>query len=164
MDGTLRGAKNGSFNSLLRRKHFRHTFADDDARRMGIPCGDSWHDGAVGHPEVLDPIDTQLPVDNGHIVRAHFCSAGRMMPFQSACRLCLKEPILGLMLQLEMPLVREILSQQEFALHEKSTDARRMAVGISSTQQAPPSKSATKARASSIGNTADSSASRRYAI
>lgn len=44
----------------------------------------------------------------------------------------LNEPILGLMLQLDMPLVREILSQQEFALHEESTDARGMAVGISS--------------------------------
>jgi AraC-like DNA-binding protein len=44
----------------------------------------------------------------------------------------LKEPILGLLLQLDMPLVREILSQQEFALHEESTDARGMAVGISS--------------------------------
>jgi AraC-like DNA-binding protein len=44
----------------------------------------------------------------------------------------LKEPILGLMLQLDMPLVREILSQQEFALHEESTDARGMAVGMSS--------------------------------
>jgi AraC-like DNA-binding protein len=44
----------------------------------------------------------------------------------------LKEPILGLLLQLEMPLVREILSQQEFALHEECTDARGMAVGISS--------------------------------
>jgi hypothetical protein len=44
----------------------------------------------------------------------------------------LKEPILGLMLKLDMPLVREILSQQEFALHEESIDARGMAVGISS--------------------------------
>jgi AraC-like DNA-binding protein len=44
----------------------------------------------------------------------------------------LKEPILGLLLQLEIPLVREILSQQEFALHEESTDARGIAVGISS--------------------------------
>jgi hypothetical protein len=41
MAGTLRGAKNGSFNSLLRRKHFRHALADDDARRIGIPGGDS---------------------------------------------------------------------------------------------------------------------------
>jgi AraC-type transcriptional regulator N-terminus len=43
-----------------------------------------------------------------------------------------KEPILGLMLRLEMPMVREILSQQEFALREESTDARGMAVGVSS--------------------------------
>lgn len=43
-----------------------------------------------------------------------------------------KEPILGLLLRLDMPLVREILSQQEFALYEESTDARGMAVGISS--------------------------------
>jgi hypothetical protein len=77
MDGTLRGAKNGSFNSLLRRKHFRHALADDDARRMGIPCGDSWHDGVVGHPEVLDPIDTQLRVD---FATATAFRPGRVLP------------------------------------------------------------------------------------
>jgi AraC-like DNA-binding protein len=43
-----------------------------------------------------------------------------------------KEPILELMLRLDMRLVREILGQQEFALHEKSTNACGMAVGISS--------------------------------
>jgi AraC-like DNA-binding protein len=39
-----------------------------------------------------------------------------------------KEPMLGLILKLEMPAVREILSQQEFHL-EESADARGMAVG-----------------------------------
>jgi AraC-like DNA-binding protein len=43
-----------------------------------------------------------------------------------------KEPILGLLLKLEMPLVREILSQQEFHLREESADARGMAVGVTS--------------------------------
>jgi AraC-like DNA-binding protein len=43
-----------------------------------------------------------------------------------------KEPILGLLLKLEMPLVREILSQQEFHRHEESTDARGMAIGVTS--------------------------------
>jgi AraC-like DNA-binding protein len=43
-----------------------------------------------------------------------------------------KEPILGLVLRLEMPAVREILSQQEFHLREESADARGMAVGVSS--------------------------------
>lgn len=43
-----------------------------------------------------------------------------------------KEPILGLLLKLEMPAVREILSQQEFHLREESADARAMAVGVSS--------------------------------
>jgi AraC-like DNA-binding protein len=42
------------------------------------------------------------------------------------------EPMLGLLLKLEMPLVREILSQQEFHLREESADARGMAVGVSS--------------------------------
>ena len=43
------------------------------------------------------------------------------------------EPILGLVLKLEMPAVREILSQQEFHhLHEESAEARGMAVGVSS--------------------------------
>jgi AraC-like DNA-binding protein len=43
-----------------------------------------------------------------------------------------KEPILGLLLKLEMPSVREILSQQEFHLRQESADARAMAVGVSS--------------------------------
>jgi AraC-like DNA-binding protein len=43
-----------------------------------------------------------------------------------------KTPILGLILKLEMPAVREILSQQEFHLREESADARAMAVGVSS--------------------------------
>ena len=41
-------------------------------------------------------------------------------------------PILGLILKLEMPAVREILSQQEFHLREESADARAMAVGVTS--------------------------------
>ena len=45
-----------------------------------------------------------------------------------------KEPILGLLLRLEMPRVREILSQQEFHLREESADARGMAVGVSSVE------------------------------
>jgi AraC-like DNA-binding protein len=43
-----------------------------------------------------------------------------------------KQPILGLLLKLEMPAVREILSQQEFHLRGESADARGMAVGVSS--------------------------------
>jgi AraC-like DNA-binding protein len=43
-----------------------------------------------------------------------------------------KEPMLGLLLKLEMPAVREILSQQEFHLREESADARGMAVGVTS--------------------------------
>ncbi len=41
-----------------------------------------------------------------------------------------KEPMLGLLLKLEMPAVREILSQQEFHLRGESADARAMAVGV----------------------------------
>jgi AraC-like DNA-binding protein len=44
------------------------------------------------------------------------------------------EPILGLLLRLEMPAVREILSQQEFHLRQDSADARAMAVGVSSVE------------------------------
>jgi AraC-like DNA-binding protein len=40
-----------------------------------------------------------------------------------------ERPMLGLLLRLEMPLVREILSQQEFALPEEPVDARGMAMG-----------------------------------
>jgi AraC-like DNA-binding protein len=44
------------------------------------------------------------------------------------------EPILGLILDLEMPTVREILSQHEFHLSDQSSDARAMAVGTSSVE------------------------------
>jgi len=40
-----------------------------------------------------------------------------------------EEPILGLILRLEMPAVREILSQEEFLVPELSSGARGMAVG-----------------------------------
>jgi AraC-like DNA-binding protein len=43
-----------------------------------------------------------------------------------------KKPILGLLLKLEMPAIRDILSQQEFHLREESADARGMAVGVTS--------------------------------
>jgi AraC-like DNA-binding protein len=43
-----------------------------------------------------------------------------------------KKPMLCLLLKLEMPLVREILSQQEFHQREESADARAMAVGVTS--------------------------------
>jgi AraC-like DNA-binding protein len=43
-----------------------------------------------------------------------------------------KQPMLCLLLRLEMPAVREILSQQEFHLNGESADARGMAVGITS--------------------------------
>jgi AraC-like DNA-binding protein len=45
-----------------------------------------------------------------------------------------KKPILGLLLKLEMPAIREILSQQEFHLREESADARGMAVGVTSVE------------------------------
>jgi AraC-like DNA-binding protein len=43
-----------------------------------------------------------------------------------------KEPILCLLLKLEMPVVREILSQHEFPLREESADLRGMAIGVTS--------------------------------
>jgi AraC-like DNA-binding protein len=43
-----------------------------------------------------------------------------------------KAPMLALVLRLEMPAVREILSQQEFHLRAESADAQGMAVGVTS--------------------------------
>jgi AraC-like DNA-binding protein len=43
-----------------------------------------------------------------------------------------KEPMLGMVLKLEMTAVREILAQQEFHLRGESADARGMAVGVTS--------------------------------
>ena len=45
-----------------------------------------------------------------------------------------KEPILCILLKLEMAAIREILSQQEFHLRDESADARGMAVGITSAE------------------------------
>lgn len=45
-----------------------------------------------------------------------------------------KEPLLGLILKLEMTAVREILSQQEFHLREEPADTRGMAVGVTSVE------------------------------
>ena len=45
-----------------------------------------------------------------------------------------EEPILGLLLRLEMPMVREILSQQEFPALGESRDARGMTIGVSSVE------------------------------
>ena len=41
-----------------------------------------------------------------------------------------EEPMLGIVLKLDMPMVREILSQQEFHLDEEAVDARGMAAGV----------------------------------
>jgi AraC-like DNA-binding protein len=43
-----------------------------------------------------------------------------------------KKPMLCLLLKLEMPVVREILAQQEFHQREEPADARAMAVGVTS--------------------------------
>jgi AraC-like DNA-binding protein len=45
-----------------------------------------------------------------------------------------KQPILGLLLKLELPLVREILSLEEFHSREGSADARGMAIGVTSVE------------------------------
>ncbi len=45
-----------------------------------------------------------------------------------------KEPILCILLKLEMPAVREILSQHEFHLRDELAEARGMAVGITSAE------------------------------
>jgi AraC-like DNA-binding protein len=44
------------------------------------------------------------------------------------------EPILGLILKLDMPMIREILAQQEFQHPEQSSVARGMAVGVTSSE------------------------------
>lgn len=43
-----------------------------------------------------------------------------------------QEPILALILRLEMPVVREILNQEEFDIPEESSDARGMSMGVAS--------------------------------
>ena len=45
-----------------------------------------------------------------------------------------KEPLLGMILQLEMPMIREILAQHDFQFGAEVGDARGMAVGVSSVE------------------------------
>ena len=45
-----------------------------------------------------------------------------------------REPILGMLLRLDMPMIREILAQQEFHFGPEVGDARGMAVGVSSVE------------------------------
>lgn len=45
-----------------------------------------------------------------------------------------REPMLGMLLQLDMPMIREILAQQEFQFPGDAGDARGMAVGVSSVE------------------------------
>lgn len=45
-----------------------------------------------------------------------------------------KEPMLGLLLKLDMPEVRKILSEQDFPLREDTSGARGMAVGVTSVE------------------------------
>jgi AraC-like DNA-binding protein len=49
-----------------------------------------------------------------------------------------KEPILGLLLHLDMPLVREIVSQQEFPRPQEPAEARGMAVGMTTAELLDP--------------------------
>jgi transcriptional regulator GlxA family with amidase domain len=57
------------------------------------------------------------------------------LPVMSKVLKATKEmPILALILRLEMPMVREILSQQEFHAMEENKAARGMAVGVSSAE------------------------------
>jgi AraC-like DNA-binding protein len=44
------------------------------------------------------------------------------------------QPLLGMILQLEMPMIREILAQHDFQLGGDSGDARGMAMGVSSVE------------------------------
>jgi len=45
-----------------------------------------------------------------------------------------EKPILGMTLKLEMPVIREILAQQEFHLREEATAARGMAAGVTTVE------------------------------
>ena len=57
------------------------------------------------------------------------------LPVMSKVLMATKErPMLALILKLEMPMVREILSQQEFLALDESKEARGMAIGVSSAE------------------------------
>jgi AraC-like DNA-binding protein len=92
---------------------------------------------AAYEPRLIVFVQGQKQINMGKIT--HVCDSSNFlltsvdMPVLSqVTRACEREPMLGMMVDLDMPLVREILSQQEFHLREEAVDARAMAVGISS--------------------------------
>jgi len=94
---------------------------------------------AAYEPRLIVFVQGQKQINMGKIT--HLCDSSTFlltsveMPVLSQVTKASKEePILGLMVDLDMPLVREILSQQEIHLREESADARAMAVGVTTVE------------------------------
>jgi AraC-like DNA-binding protein len=92
---------------------------------------------AAYEPRLIVFVQGEKQINMGTIT--HLCDSSTFlltsvdMPVLSQVTKASKdEPILGMMVDLDMPLVREILSQQEFHMREESADARAMAVGVTS--------------------------------
>ncbi len=129
--------------SELARTIFAHAVAEGDTttgiaslrlyrRSEPSPCV-----SAAYQPSLVVFAQGQKRINVGKIV--HLCDGSNFLltsvdlPVVSqVVRATKDEPILGLILDLEMPAVREILSQHEFHFNEESGDARAMAVGVSS--------------------------------
>ena len=89
---------------------------------------------ATYEPELIVFVQGEKRINAGGTT--HVCDASTFlltaieMPVVShVTRASKQEPILGITLKLEMPAVREILSQEEFLVPELSSGARGMAVG-----------------------------------
>ena len=50
--------------------------ADDDARSHRVSGDDPWHDGPIGDPQILDPVNSQLVIHHRHWIAAHFRRTG----------------------------------------------------------------------------------------
>src|SRR5439155_7324365 len=61
---------------MLRLEDFCRAFTNDHARGHRVARCHAWHDGAVGDPKVVDPIDFQVAINHRHGVSAHLRCTG----------------------------------------------------------------------------------------
>lgn len=94
---------------------------------------------AAYEPRLIVFVQGKKRIDLGGTI--HLCDGSNFLltsvdlPVQSqVIAASITEPMLALMLDLDMPLIREILSQQELHLRAEPSDARGMAVGKSSAE------------------------------
>src|SRR6185503_286318 len=67
-----------NLNELPSHNHRCALFSNHDRRCLGITAGQFRHDGCIDYPQTFDTMDSQLSIDDGHIIMAHFARANGM--------------------------------------------------------------------------------------